>query len=180
MQVSDAQREVRTVFRGGFIGQLVSGLLWLASALVATAASPEAGIVVLIVGGFFIFPLTQLGLRLLGGPWKLSPDNPLNGLGMQVAFVLPLCLPLVLAASHHHQPWFYPAFMILLGAHYLPFVFLYGMRMFAVLAVILVVGGLVIAHYPGSFALGGWVTGVILLGFAEAGRRRTKDSRTGG
>ena len=35
--------------------------------------------------------------------------------------------------------------MILLGAHYLPFVFLYGMRMFAVLAAILVGGGILIA-----------------------------------
>lgn len=92
----------------------------------------------LVVGGFFIFPLTTLGLRLLGGPWKLSANNPLNGLGMQVAFVLPLCLPLVAAATLYRASWFYPSFMVLLGAHYLPFVFLYGMPVFAVLAAALV------------------------------------------
>ena len=116
MQVTDAQREVRTVYRGGFMGQLVSGLLWLASAAAATWGTMRTAILVLVVGGFFIFPLTTLGLRLLGGPWKLRSDNPLGALGMQVAFVLPLCLPLVGAVAHHHLPWFYPAFMVLLGA----------------------------------------------------------------
>ena len=47
--------------------------------------------------------------------------------------------------------------MILLGAHYLPFVFLYGMRMFAVLAAVLVGGGTLIAMYfSASFSAGAW------------------------
>jgi len=66
--------------------------------------------------------------------------------------------------------------MILVGAHYLPFVFLYGMPLFAVLAGVLVTGGLVVAHYPGSFALGGWITGGILLLVGELGRRQTVGS----
>jgi hypothetical protein len=67
--------------------------------------------------------------------------------------------------------WFYPALMILLGAHYLPFVFLYGMRMFAVLAAALVGGGVVIAMYwASSFSVGAWYTGVILVLFAVIGR----------
>ncbi len=50
-----------------------------------------------------------------------------NALGMQAAFTLPLSLPVVLAIAAVRPRWFYPAFMILLGAHYLPFVFMYGM-----------------------------------------------------
>lgn len=170
MEVAEAQREVRTVFRGGFVGQLVSGLLWLGSAAVATYRSPRAGIVALVVGGFFIFPATMLGLRLLGGPWKLRPENPLSALGMQVAFVLPLCLPVVAAVAVHHLAWFYPAFMVVLGAHYLPFVFLYGMPMFWGLSGSLVGLGVVLAHYPaGSFAGPAWITGALLLGFAVLG-----------
>jgi len=62
--------------------------------------------------------------------------------------------------------------MILLGAHYLPFVFLYGMRMFAVLAAFLLGGGTLIAMYfSASFSIGAWYTGTILLVFAELGRR---------
>lgn len=74
MHVADAQREVRQVYRGGFMGQLVSGVLWLGSAAAATWATPRAGILLLVIGGFFIFPLATLGLSLLGGPWKLSAE----------------------------------------------------------------------------------------------------------
>ena len=170
MHVADAQREVRTVFLGGFMGQLVSGTLWLASATLATWGTPRQAIVVLVVGGFFIFPLTQLGLRLLGHRAALSRDNPLQGLGMQVAFGLPLSLPVVGAAALYRLEWFYPAFMVVLGAHYLPFVFLYGMRMFAVLCALLVSAGLWLAtRGPTAFSAGAWITGVLLLAFAFLG-----------
>ena len=36
MDISDAQREMRIRFAGGFYGQLVSGMLWLVSANLAT------------------------------------------------------------------------------------------------------------------------------------------------
>jgi len=39
MTVSDAQREVRTVFLGGFPGQFVSGVVWLLSAGLAAWGS---------------------------------------------------------------------------------------------------------------------------------------------
>jgi uncharacterized protein DUF7010 len=66
---------------------------------------------------------------------------------------------------------FYPALMILLGAHYLPFIFLYGMRMFAVLAAILVGSGVIIGQrFPASFTLGAWVGGATLFVFAWLGR----------
>jgi hypothetical protein len=170
MLIADAQREVRTVFRGGFMGQLVSGVLWLASAAAATYGTPRTAIILLVVGGFFIFPATTLGLRLLGGPWKLRPENPFSMLGMQVAFVLPLSLPVVGAVAWHHLDWFYPAFMVVLGAHYLPFVFLYGMPMFWVLSFGLVGAGVALAHRAdGSFAGPAWITGGILLAFAVLG-----------
>jgi hypothetical protein len=37
--------------------------------------------------------------------------------------------------------------MVVLGAHYLPFAFLYGMRILAALAALLVGGGVIIAMY---------------------------------
>jgi len=170
LDIAAAQREVRQTFRGGFAGQLVSGVLWLGSAGLATWGSPRQAILFLVVGGFMIFPLTQLMLRIMGGPWALPSGHPFNALGMQVAFVLPLTLPLVLAAALYRLEWFYPAFMIALGAHYLPFVFLYGMRLFAFLAAILVAGGVLIGLYSSTvFSLGAWLTGAVLLVFAVLG-----------
>jgi len=169
--ISDAQEEMRVRFVGGFYGQLVSGVLWLASASLAVWSSPRAAIVTLVVGGFFIFPLTELLVRLGGERAVISPTNALRHLGMQVAFVLPLSMPLLLPVGLYRLNWFYPAFMILLGAHYLPFATLYGMRIFAVLAALLVGGGFVIAMYwSGSFSGGAWFTGATLLVFAGLGK----------
>jgi hypothetical protein len=58
MDVKDAQREVRSVYMGGFAGQLVSSVVWLLSAVAATFVSLTLGIYVLVIGGFFIFVLT--------------------------------------------------------------------------------------------------------------------------
>lgn len=171
MDIRTAQRDVRSTFLGGFAGQLVSGTLWLASAILATWSTPTAAIAVLVLGGVLIFPLTQGALRLMGRPAGLPSGHPMNGLAMQAAFVLPLVLPLVGAAALVRIEWFYPAFMVALGAHYLPFVFLYGMPHFAVLAAFLVLAGLGLALYgPPVFALGAWVTAAALLTFAFAGR----------
>jgi len=167
MLVQDAQREVRTVFVGGFWGQLVSSAVWLVSAALAVWVSPRAAIIGAVLGGFFIFPATQLLLRLSGGRSTLSSDNALWDLGWQVAFVLPLSMLLLVPVTAFRLNWFYPALMILLGAHYLPFAFMYGMRMFLALSAILVGGGVVIAlHFSRSFSLGGWFGGATLFIFA--------------
>jgi hypothetical protein len=90
---------------------------------------------------------------------------------MQVAFVLPLSMPLLVPVGMYRLTWFYPGMMVLLGAHYLPFAFLYGMRMFLVLAALLTGGGLMIAMYwASSFSIGAWYTGLTLLTFAAVGR----------
>lgn len=171
MLISDAQHEIRSVFLGGFAGQLVSSAIWLLSAALGTWGSRRSAILALVVGGFFIFPLTQLVLRAMRRPASLPPGHPFNGLAMQIAFTLPLGLPLVGAAALHRVDWFYPAFMILLGAHYLPFVFLYGMWQFAALGGLLVTGGLALGLWVQvPFAAGAWLTGALLIGFAFVGR----------
>jgi hypothetical protein len=180
MTVEEAQREVRSVFMGGMVGQLVSGALWLLSAAVGTWVSTSGGIAVLCVGGALIFPVTQLVLRAMGRPAALSASNPLSHLAMQIAFTIPLSLPLVGAATLHHLNWFYPATMIVVGAHYLPFVFLYGMRHFAVLCGLMVGGGVMLGLYVhDTFSLGGWLTAGMLVLFGIVGgvlaRREVRD-----
>jgi len=168
--LADAQREMRFGMMGGFVGQTVSGLIWLASAALATWSTVSNAITVLVVAGLFIFPLTKLGLAAMGHRYKVSRGNPLNGLGMQAAFVLPLCLPVVGAAALYRLDWFYPAFMIVLGAHYLPFVTLYGMRSFYVPAAVLCTSGFLLATYVRApFATGAWLTAAVLLAFAVWG-----------
>ena len=120
----------------------------------------------------FIFPLTQLVLRPMGRPTSLASGHPMNPLAMQVALTLPLSLPLIVAATACHINWFCPASMIAVGAHYLPFIFLYGMWQFGVLAGMLFVAGVGMGLFlPSSFVAGGWFTTAVLLVFAFVGRR---------
>lgn len=173
MDIAVAQREVRTEFLGGFVGQNVSGVIWAVSAALGTWRSPAAAIWTLFIGGLLIFPLTVLGLRAIGRATGrrngLSGDNPMGQLATQL--VLTLNLPLVAAATLYRLDWFYPACLMAVGAHYVPFVFLYGMRMFAVLAGVMMAAGFVIAMFThGSFAIGGWCGAAALVVFAFAGR----------
>src|SRR5690349_15631845 len=110
--ISDAQREVRTVYVGGFVGQLVSSIVWFASAAVASFRDPVTGFWALAIGGAAIFPLTQALLRIARRPAALAPRNPLGGLAMQVAFIVPITFPLAGAAALHQRGWFYPACLI--------------------------------------------------------------------
>jgi hypothetical protein len=167
MEIADAQREVRTVFLGGSVGQFVSAAIWLASAAVATFAEPKLGFWGLAIGGAAIFPLTQAILWMGGGRTSCSRENPLHFLGMQIAFTVPIVLPVAGAATLYNRGWFYPACLIIVGAHYLPFVFLYGMRTFAFLAASLIAAGFFLGFCaPQQVVAGGWIGGGILCVFA--------------
>ncbi|MFZ1085322.1 MAG: hypothetical protein WAN35_10185 [Terracidiphilus sp.] len=63
---------------GGFAGQLVSSMIWFASAAALTWGSFRMGVAVLVFSGAFIFPLTQLLLRLMCGPHSLPKGPPMN------------------------------------------------------------------------------------------------------
>ena len=179
MDIQDAQREVRSVYIGGFWGQLVSSVIWLVSAALGTWVTPKASILAIVIAGFFIFPLTQMLLRLSSGRASVSRENSFNSLGREVAFVLPFSMLLLVPVGLYNLNLFFPALMVLLGAHYLPFATLYGMRMFLFLAGILIAAGVVIAHYfSGTFSLGAWVAGLALFVFAWIGRSiATADAR---
>jgi hypothetical protein len=115
---------------------------------------------------FLIFPFTELLARIRRTP-ELSKANELTGLGMQIAFVLPTSMLLLVPVVRYNVNLFYPAMMVLLGAHYTPFVFLYGMRVYAGLAAFLGGGGVFCALICGSrFSIGGWYTAAVLFLFS--------------
>jgi hypothetical protein len=164
MTIAEAQREMRTLYLDGAVGPFVSGAIWLGSAALGTWGSRTSAVLALAGGGIFIFPLVLLVLRLLGRPASVSRENPLSALAMQVAFTIPLAIPLILAAMRGHPEWFYAGFLIVVGAHYLPFVTLYGLPVYAGAGGLMVLAGFALPSiWPGSFTTGGWVGGAILL-----------------
>lgn len=169
--ITSAQKEMRSAFLGGFAGQLVSGLIWLGASAISVLNTPQYGMMFLFFGCMGIFPLTQLVLRIIGRPARVSAENGLWALGSQIAFTVPLNFILVGAIILYRNMWFFPATMIIVGTHYLPFITLYGMKMFGILSALLILGGVSLALYgPPIFSVGGWFTGLILIIFAFIGR----------
>jgi hypothetical protein len=164
MKISDAQQEVRSVYLGSFSGLIVTSLIWLLSAAAGIWLSVGYAIWILILGGTFIYPLSQLLLKVMDKPASLSAENPFGRLAMLVAFMIPLCYPVIAAATIHNTNWFFPSFLVVVGAHYLPFIFLYGMWQFGILSVLLVgLGTAVGVYFPESFSLGGWIGAAVYL-----------------
>lgn len=166
MDVNQAQSDVRRVYRGGFSGPLVSALVWTAASIAYQWGSLEATMAVLFLGGTMIFPLSSLVLKLMGGPASLPHGHPSNSLAMQSAFTVPLGLLVAIALAVAEPSLFLPASLIIVGAHYLTFISLYGMWLYGALAGALVASGAAaIFAMPPLRPISGWIGAAILLIF---------------
>jgi len=160
---------------------MVAAGMWALAAALGTWVSPGAGMAALFFVSMFLFPITQLIFRLMGRSTKLSQGNTLDQLAMQIAFTVPIGFILVGAATLHQTHWFFPAAMVVVGAHYLPFIFLYGRWQFGALAAVLIFAGAGLGLYgPEVFSLGGWISAVVFAVFAFVGlsvvRKETRKS----
>ncbi|WP_066593828.1 DUF7010 family protein [Cryobacterium arcticum] len=167
MSIAGAQADVRRIFRGGYSGPLVSAILWAGANTVYFLVSPGAAMAVLFFGGMLIFPLSAVILRLTSGSAMLPKGHPSTALAMQSAFTVPLGLLIAIALGSYEPILFFPASLIIVGAHYLVFMSLYGMRVFAVLAAaLLLVGTVGIFVVPEIGAISGWIGAIVFAAFA--------------
>lgn len=167
MDIEAAQAEVRRVYAGGFPGLLISGLVWFVSAALGSWWSWSAAMWALVIGGAFIFICLEVFLRFIGHNPALSPQNPLNPLTFQLVALLPILLPLIVAAFTSRADWLYPAFMLALGAHFLPFMFLFGLWQFGALGMLMAFSGLVFGMAgEESFVVAGRYGAAVQLLFA--------------
>ncbi|SDQ87384.1 hypothetical protein [Microbacterium sp. cf332] len=167
MDVNGAQHDVRRVYRGGFAGPLVSAVVWAAAAAAYQWGSVSASMAVLFFGGILIFPLSSLVLKAMGGPAFLPKGHPSAALATQSALTVPLGLLVAIALGTVAPSLFLPAALIIVGAHYLTFISLYGMPLYGVLAgVLAAVGAGAIFAIPALRAASGWLGAALLLAFA--------------
>lgn len=175
MQIEQAQADVRRIYRGGFSGPLVSSLVWFVAAAIYQWGSAGAAMTALFVGGMLIFPLSTLVLKLMGGPTALPKGHPSASLAMQSAFTVPLGLLVAIALGQYESSLFFPAALIVVGAHYLVFISLYGLREFGALAAILVAVGVVSLFWLPNFGgASAWVGAFVLLFFTVPLYRRRR------
>lgn len=159
--------EFRSCHYGGAVYLGVEGFLWVLSATLGAAGQIPVAMLVLLIGGMFIYPIATVVSRFLKMP-KPEDSNQLAILSTWIALTIPLGLPLIfMATSAGRENLFFPAFTVLVGAHWLPFAYVYSMKSFAALAVILVLAGILFGFiFTQLFAVCGFVTGGILFFFA--------------
>jgi len=149
-----------------FAGPLVSAIPWAAASAVFTWGSAVGGMATLFFGGMLIFPLNTLLLKVLGGPTALPKGHPSASLAMQTAFTVPFGLLIAVALGSFEPMLFFPASLIIVGAHYLVFVSLYGMRVYAFLAGALILPGLsALFVIPELGRISGWLGAAVFLLF---------------
>lgn len=165
-RLADAQRDVRVAHLNGATGMVVSGTLWLGCGAIALAAGPRAAMLANFFGGMLIFPLGMLLVRRLGRSGLLADGNPLGDLARESAFLMVVCIPLAFVAAMVRVEWFFPAMMVLVGAHYLPFATLYGMRLYWALGGAMIAAGYLLALGGAGVATGAFVGGALELAFA--------------
>ena len=163
----DQHTEYRRAHLGGAVYLGIEGLLWLLAAVLGAAGREPIAVVVLLFGGMAIHPLATGCSRLLGLP-SVDAANRLPILNTWVALTIPLGLPLIfMATAGGRGDLFFPAFAVLVGAHFLPFAHIYAMRSYLALAAALVAAGIVFGFVlTAGFAACGFVAGGVLVVFS--------------
>lgn len=178
MTVTQAQADMRHGYLLGAPGVLVSGLVWLVAGGVAVLVADRTAILTLLVGGALIHPLSGLVGKALGRSGSHTSGNPLAALAGETTVALLVGLVIAFAVSTVRVEWFFPTVLLVIGARYLAFQTLYGVRTYwacggALCAAGLGLGVLVAPVAAGAFtgAAVELVTAAVL--FAQARREET-------
>jgi hypothetical protein len=159
--------EMRITYLGAVPHTIFTSLIWLISGALGIVYSKSIAILFFLIAGTFIFPGGELIRKLFKTPNAISKNNKLPLFFTLLAMTVPMSYPLLYFICKSNINLFFPAFTVLIGAHYLPFVYGYHMHSFGVLSILLVgVGtwsGIELMEY---FSLQAFLTGGILLVFA--------------
>ncbi len=128
--LKNAQQDMRVAYLHGYPGVIVSGMVWLISALVALYVSPDKAVWALLVGGVFIHPIGMLLNKALGASGVHAQTNPLGKLAMEGTIFMIMCLPLAYGLSFQKVEWFFQGMLLIIGGRYLHFATLYGSRLY--------------------------------------------------
>jgi hypothetical protein len=89
--------------------------------------------------GGIMLPLAWLFSRVLHTSWNM-PDNPLQPLGLWLNFAQLVYFPILVFVYLRHPEYFIMVYVIITGAHFLPYAWFYNTRSYVVMAVLISVG----------------------------------------
>lgn len=88
MDLQTGQAEARYAYLRGGSGAIISGLVWLTAAIVATRYGVNKGFVALFFGGMLIFPISQVVDKFVFKRPSLKSENPVNSIAVESLFPL--------------------------------------------------------------------------------------------
>ena len=128
-----AQADMRKGYADGSVGIIVSGLMWLISAVICYQHSAKQAVWALLIGGMFIYPVGVLLSKVVGISGTHTKGNLLANLAMEGTIFMIMCLPLAFGLSLQHSEWFFQGMLLIIGGRYLTFASIYGIRFYWVL-----------------------------------------------
>jgi hypothetical protein len=132
-----AQTDMCKGYANGSIGIIVSGLIWLISAIISYQYSANQAVWTLLIGGMFIHPVGVLLSKVIRLSGTHTKGNPLGNLAMEGTIFMIMCLPLAFALSLQHAEWFFQGMLLIIGGRYLTFASIYGFKLYWILGAVL-------------------------------------------
>jgi hypothetical protein len=132
-----AQTDMCKGYANGSIGIIVSGLIWLTSAIISYQYSANQAVWTLLIGGMFIHPVGVLLSKVIRLSGTHTKGNPLGNLAMEGTIFMIMCLPLAFALSLQHAEWFFQGMLLIIGGRYLTFASIYGFKLYWILGAVL-------------------------------------------
>lgn len=165
MTFKEFQKDMRIAYLGGGTGIFASGLIWFISGLSGLYLTKQTSILIFFIGGMLIYPLGILSAKLLKRSGKHKDNNPLAKLALESTAILFIGLFIAYAVFQTQQLWFYPIMLMIIGVRYLVFQSIYGIKLYWVLGLLLIVSGVLCLMSNQPFHFGGIIGGVIELIF---------------
>ncbi len=143
MEIAAAQADIRRAYRGGGLGAIVSGLVWLVAGIVTTMQGITTGYIALFFGGMLIFPISSFLERLILKNPPPDAENPFGRLAFETVPPMIAMLVAIWFLIPHYPELAFPFAAIAVGTHYMGFRSAYGMMTYWVLAAAMTVMGMI-------------------------------------
>jgi len=166
MNIKEAQEDMRSAYYGGAPGALISGLVWLTAGITAVMSTTQMSVLVFFFGGMLIHPLGILVSKAFKCSGKHSKGNPLSNLAMESTVLLFIGLFIAYLSLQFKPIWFFSIMILIIGARYLIFATIYGMRLYWVFGAALIVTGIGGIFFSQQFACIGILGGILEILFA--------------
>ncbi len=145
--LTNLKAEIQVQAKNGIDFILSAGILWMAISYIWTLeyTSYNRSIFTFMIGAFLL-PLAFGLSKILGTNWKVK-DNPLQPLGLWLNFAQLIYFPFLIFILIKYPDYFIMAYAIITGAHLFPYAWFYDEIGYAVCALIISIGTLLITLY---------------------------------